>query len=253
MTVLAEMAAEPAGSGLAGLWVSYVAGDGAEHRVPFAEAVAVRFERAMPVRRFPARRGQRHLSGLWWSATTGGHVGFESWLERDHLMALDFDPAVTGIVSQPFWLHWTDEAGGRVSHAPDYFARRADGSAVVVDCRPAGRRKPRDIEKFGATARACALAGWEYELRGAADPVVTANLRWLAGYRHWRHGVPGTAAALREAFAVPAPLMAGAEAAGDPVATLPVLFHLLWCGVLAADLSVPLGERTLVGLAGGGR
>jgi hypothetical protein len=53
--------------------------------------------------------------------------------------------------------------------------------------------------------------------------------------------------------AAPAPLMAGAGAAGDPIATLPVLFHLLWTGELAADLSVPLGERTLVRLAGGGR
>jgi hypothetical protein len=35
------------------------------------------------------------MSGLWWSATTGGHVGFESWLERDQVMALDFDAAVT--------------------------------------------------------------------------------------------------------------------------------------------------------------
>ena len=56
---------------------------------------------------------------------------------------------------------------------------------------------------------------------------------------------------LRQVFAVPAPLMSGAEAAGDPVATLPVLFHLLWRGLLAADLSVPLCERTLVGQAGG--
>jgi hypothetical protein len=251
--VLADMAAEPGGLRLAVFTVSYVAGDGAEHHVPLAEATGVPFEQAMPVRRFTPHQGQRHLSGLWWSATTGGHVGFESWLERDHLMALDFDPAVTGIASQPFWLHWTGAGGGRVSHAPDYFARRADGSAVVVDCRPAERRKPADLAKFEATARACALAGWEYQLRGAADPVVTANLRWLAGYRHPRHWVAGTAGVLREAFAVPGPLMAGASAAGDLVATLPVLFHLLWCGVLAADLSVPLGEHTLVGLAGGGR
>ena len=47
--------------------------------------------------------------------------------------------------------------------------------------------------------------------------------------------------------------MAGAGAAGDPVATLPVLFHLLWRGVLAADLAVRLGEHTLVSVAGGGR
>jgi hypothetical protein len=106
------------------------------------------------VRRFPARKGQRHLSGLWWSASAGGHVGFESWLERD-LLTLDFDAMVAAIVSQPFWLSWTDGDGVRVTHAPDYFARSADGSAVVVDCRPAERRPPRDAAKFDATAAAC--------------------------------------------------------------------------------------------------
>jgi hypothetical protein len=34
--------------------------------------------------------------------------------------------------------------------------------------------------------------------------------------------------------------MAGTAAAGDPIAVLPVLFHLLWRGVLAVDVSVPL-------------
>jgi hypothetical protein len=67
-------------------------------------------------------------------------VGFESWLERDHLMALDFEPTVVGIASQPFWPRWADDGGVRVSHAPDFFARRADGSAVVIDCRPVERR-----------------------------------------------------------------------------------------------------------------
>jgi hypothetical protein len=55
---------------------------------------------------------------------------------------------------------------------------------VVVDCRPVERRGPRDIAKFEVTARACAVAGWEYRLLGAADALVTANLRSLAGYRH---------------------------------------------------------------------
>ena len=51
---------------------------------------------------------------------------------------MDFDPAVAGIGSQPFWLFWV--ADGKVrSHAPDYFARRVDGSAVVVGCRPPPR------------------------------------------------------------------------------------------------------------------
>lgn len=89
--------------------------DGGEHRVLLEGARAVPFELGRPVRRFTSRKGQRHLSGLWWSATAGGHVGFESWLERDHVMALDFDPAVVGIASQPFWLRWADEAGAGVA------------------------------------------------------------------------------------------------------------------------------------------
>ena len=149
-------------------------------------------------------------------------------MERDHVMALDFDPTVVGIASQPFWLSWRDEAGKLISHAPDFFARRADGTSVVVDCRPVERRKPRDAAKFEATARACAMVGWNYRLVGAPDPIVTANLRWLAGYRHPRHDLPDVREVLRRVFVTPTPLMAGTAAAGDPIAVLPVLFHLLW-------------------------
>jgi TnsA-like endonuclease N terminal len=234
------------------LWVpgrfelDYVTPERAVRGVALEEVWSAPFEHALPVRRFAARKGQRHLSGLWWSATTGGHVGFESWLERDHVMLLDFDPAVTGIASQPFWLRWPDQTGQPVSHAPDFFARRLDGSAVVVDCRPEERRGPRDAAKFEATARACARVGWEYRLVGTADQIVAANVRWLAGYRHPRHHQPEVAGVLRRVFAAPAPLMAGAEAAGDAIAALPVLFHLLWRHELTADLSVPLHPGILV-------
>src|SRR6478736_4875457 len=192
--------------------------------------------------------GQRHLSGCWWSATDGRHVGFESWLERDHVMALDFDPAVGAIASQPFWLLWpAAEGGGRYrSHAPDYFVRRVDGSAVLVDCRPEHRRKPRDLVAFEMTRQACELVGWEYRLLGAPDQVVTANLRWLAGYRHPRYLDVEVADRLRAAFAEPVALMGGAAAAGDPIAALPVLFHLIWRHDLVIDLAVPLRGATPV-------
>jgi hypothetical protein len=226
--------------------LGYVAEDGTQHRLLLEDAWAVRFEAMAPVRRFIARKGQRHLPGRWWSATDGAHVGYESWLERDHVMALDFDAAVVGIASQPFWLSWTTSQGRVRRHAPDYFARLADGSAVVVDCRPVERRPARDVAAFDVTLRACELLGWEYRLVGAPDPITTTNLRWLAGYRHPRHGVTGLTEALRAVFAQAAPLMAGAEAVGDPIAVLPVLFHLLWRHDLAADLSVPLHPCTSV-------
>jgi len=236
-----------------GFVVGHTSEDGVEHWTSLAEAWAARFELGVPVRRFTSRKGQRHLSGLWWCATTGGHVGFESWLERDHVMLLDFDAAVVGIASQPLWLRWCDGAGRQVSHVPDFFARHADGSAVVIDCRPAERRPPRDVAKFEATERACSVVGWEYRLVGAADEIVTSNVRWLAGYRHPRHRLPAIAPLLRHAFRTPTPLLAGAQAAGDPIAVLPVLFHLLWCHELSADLSVPLHPDTVVSVAASAR
>ncbi len=213
------------------------------------DVAGVRLADATPARRFKARKGQRHLPGRWWSATDGRHVGYESWLERDQLMWLDWDQAVTGIASQPFRLWWKAGEGKVSSHVPDYFAERGGGPPVVIDCRPPDRRRPRDLAAFAATRRACDLIGWEYRLVGVLDPIATANLRWLSGYRHPRYGVPPSAAALRAAFAVPVSLMDGAEAAGDPVAVLPVLYHLLWRQELAADLSVPLHPATTVTLA----
>ena len=63
------------------------------------------------MRSFPSYKGQRNYPGWYWSATMGRRVGFESWVERGHLVALDFDPAVTAIVSQPFWLSLADAGG----------------------------------------------------------------------------------------------------------------------------------------------
>jgi TnsA-like endonuclease N terminal len=246
VTTAFSVVCDVADAELDGFLVGYVAEDGTQCRVPMADAWAVRFEAMAPARRFNVRKGQRHLPGRWWSATDGGHVGYESWLERDHLMWLDFDPAVVGIASQPFWLSWVAPDGKGVAHAPDFFARRVDDSAVVVDCRPVDRRAARDVIKFDATRRACELLGWEYRLVGAPDAIVTANLRWLAGYRHPRHRIAGLAAALRDAFAEPALLFAGAQRVGDPIAVLPVLFHLLWRHELVTDLSVSLHSCSTV-------
>ena len=230
--------------------VGYLGEDGLERRLPLGESWATRFEAGLPVRRFASRKGQKHLSGLWWSATMSRHVGFESWLERDHLMLLDFDSTVVGIASQPFRLRWRDEADKQVTHVPDYLARRADGSVAVVDCRPVERRPPRDVAKFDATERACGLVGWSYRLVGTVDAIEAGNVRWLAGYRHPRHRTPATVAALRQVFDSPTALVAGAQAVGDPIAVLPVLFHLLWLHELVTDLSVPLTEHSLVRTAG---
>jgi len=38
-------------------------------------------------------------------------VSYESWVERGTLMALDADPEVVAVSSQPMWLHWVGGSG----------------------------------------------------------------------------------------------------------------------------------------------
>ena len=58
-------------------------------------------------------------------------------------MMLDFDSRVVAFSSQPFWLGWAEDGEER-QHAPDFFARLADGTAAVIDVRPDNRINPRD-------------------------------------------------------------------------------------------------------------
>jgi hypothetical protein len=108
--------------------------DGAIEALPL-DALCVPFECGASVRSFPSYRGQRNVSGFYYAACTGSLVGFESWLERDEVMAMDFDPGIGAFALQPFRLAWVDGSGDRW-HVPDFFARRADGTRIVVDCRP---------------------------------------------------------------------------------------------------------------------
>jgi hypothetical protein len=197
-------------------FLEFTGADGTRHRESLAACVTWRFEDALPVRSFLWVKGALHFPGSWWSSTTGDHVGFESWLERDHVMAMDFDPDITGIASQPFWLHWQDEDGRPRRHAPDFFARRAGGSGLVVDVRPDDRIPEKDAEVFRMTAMACGRAGWEFRRAGTIDPVVRANIRWLSRYRHHRCRREPAAAELLEAFTPGMPLLPGAAQVGGP-------------------------------------
>lgn len=88
--------------------------------------------------------------------------------------------------SQPFWLLWSQDGKTR-RHVPDFFARLADGTGLVIDVRADDQIAAEDAEVFAATRIACEHIGWGYRRVGAVDPVLAANVRWLSGYRHARY------------------------------------------------------------------
>ncbi|MFE7236306.1 TnsA-like heteromeric transposase endonuclease subunit [Streptomyces sp. NPDC057596] len=232
--------AVPAWEWASDVQVGFVGADGSERFGSLGRYWNEPFERASPVRKFAAFKGQKNFTGDYWAATSRSLVGYESWVERDAAMALDFDPVVAALASQPFRLAWTDRAQDR-QHTPDYFARLADGTGVVVDVRPQSLVDADTAETFAFTARICKAVGWQFRLIGDLDQPFRANLRWLARYRHPRCCRVPVADQLREVFAEPQMLFAGAERIGDRLAVLPVLYHMLWTQELVADLvSAPL-------------
>lgn len=218
-----------------------------------AGASSLKFEDFAPVRSTTAYKGQRNFSGEWWCSTNRRMVPYESWLERDHLMSMDYAPKIIGIASQPFRIDFKLPDGPRW-HVPDYFARLRNGSALVVDVRPDSRIQDRDRQVFDATDLLCHRLGWTYKRVGGLSRVYLANLRWLSGYRHPWCLVQDTSAAITGYLrGTPGSHALGqvAAAAGDPVVTYPTLYHLMWCGTISAELhDAPLGRHSILRIAG---
>jgi hypothetical protein len=205
---------------------------------------SARLSRTVPWRTFRWYKGQRHYSGVYWSATMWGHVVYESRLELARLIFADFDRAVQRILAQPFLLK--AKVDGKIrKHIPDYFLV-TDHGPVVVDVKPEDLlAKPTAAYTFAWTRRLVEARGWEYEVWSGAQSAELENLRFLAGYRRpWLFD-----AALLEK-------VRGADVAGqtfgevvrglagcDPAAARATILHLLWLGELKTDLSTPLSNR----------
>lgn len=201
-----------------------------------------------PVREFSWRPKQGNYPGWLWTATTGTLVGYESLLERDRVLLADFDPAVTGIASQPFWLSGLD-AEIRRRHVPDYLLTCRDGSVVVVDVKPARMcEKPEVSVVLEWTGRLCRGRGWRYEVFHGENPVVMANLRFLAQGRRSmfldEECVLAVAAAGRSGMTLGE--VETCVSGFDPLDVRASALALLWRRSWATDLSRPLSRSSVI-------
>jgi hypothetical protein len=217
------------------------------------QVTAAQIISAAPWRKTRSARGQAHYPGYYWSATAGGHVIYESRLELARLLLADFDPGVTAIAAQPFLLR--ARISGRVRrHVPDFLLVHADQTVRVVNVKPAARlADPAVAEALAWPGELFEARGWGHEIWTGADPVLLANVRFLAGYR--RPGMPPVAVT----DAVLDQVRAGDCLGGlldrleptwpRPLAKAAVL-RLLWQRQLSTDLSRPLDAGSVVEVTG---
>ena len=236
----------------ASLRLRYRGSDGGQRFVTVDRAGEVAFEDFPPVRRIPHYRGSAHTPGEYWSASTGNLIAYESFLESKWMMLLDFDPDVVAFCGQPFTFDGVDTDGPFI-HTPDLFARRIDGSGLLLDVKnPNEIGKPDVMLQARRTTAACERIGWQYRMVGEPDRQPMANIAWLAGFRRPLHAGAELIAPLLTLAAQPVSLAELLRLQPVPELARPVVFHLLWHNRLSLDLQQPLRETTVVHTAAGG-
>lgn len=205
----------------------------------------------MLARNVVTRRGRR-FRGYFPSAKLGRMVAWESLLERDAILLLEFSPGVSSYREQPTVVQYADELRIR-DYYPDFELVLGCGSLVHLEVKPSARlADPRVADKLRKIATHYALRRQDFrvvtELEIRREPLLT-NLRALA-YLQGRPGhVLPASASLRRPFASgPLSYRVAVEQFGRDT-----LLRLLAAGSLVCDLMLPLRDDTPITLPEGAR
>ena len=199
-----------------------------------------------PVRSPGVYQRQRHMPGRWFSTTVGRFLEYESLLERDWMLLMDFDREIEWICEQPLRLRYRLD-DKLASHVPDLLVWRA-GCPELCDVKSVERLEdPLFQAQVEATGQACAEAGMGYRVLAEPDRQLLANVRWLAGFRERPSDLDGERTRMLAVLATgPGTIGELVAVAREAMLARPVLMNMLWAGEALADLSEPLAEDSRV-------
>jgi hypothetical protein len=190
--------------------------------------------------------------------------GFESALERDFLLLLDFDRTVVRYEEQPVTIEYRDAAGKGHTYTPDvlvYYRQDARDDTRPLLCEVKYRADLfanwQEIKPKVRAGRAYARArGWRFKIITECEvrtPYLD-NARFLRQYRRIKASADDMRLllnALSEMHeADPESVLATVH--HDKIRRaelLPILWHLLAGGQIEADLTQPLTMRTRIRVA----
>lgn len=207
-----------------------------------------RLDSTGPVRKL--KNSRRALTGKV-NLEPGGVAGFESSLERDLFLVLDFDPQVLSVREQPFTL--THIHDGRVRpYTPDALAEydRERTPTVVYEVKPLEvlRAEWHTLRpRFKAAVAYCGQRDWQFKIvteRHIRTPYL-ANAKFLRIYRAMEPLLVRQAQLRYTATALgpttPQALLAAAYWPKDEQAlSIPALWQMVARGDFTIDLQKPL-------------
>lgn len=205
----------------------------------------------MPVRKIP--KNHLFVTGRHATDRSTEMVEFESPLEKEHMLLLDFDPRVASYEAQPVRIPLP---GGK-KYVPDLlvtFHPDHDGLVPPSELAEVKTQSHLDLYadeyrvKFAAAKVYAEERGWHFVLRTEVDIRTPrlANLKFLRRYRH-EHPAAGDVEQVLALLRNTGPssslrLLAGlSPEAEDQAHWLPVLWHLAATRQIAVDLDTAFG------------
>lgn len=220
----------------------------------------------MPVRKIP--KNYVMVTGTFSSAKNGKSLGYESLLERDLMILLEFEDAVQGFEEQPVKIDFAVKGKKSKSYVPDILIHYNSTSSTEAPRPVLGEVKTSaDLEKhrakyapkFEAAALYAEERGWDWHIfteKEIRTPYLE-NLKFLREYHSSEpdEGLLNTVLAYlsNERRSVPIELLLQKLCPEDELALhmVPAVWHLLATKRIVASLKKPLDMQTKLSLPKG--
>lgn len=196
------------------------------------------------------------VSGIF--SFRGQHsIPYESTLERDFLVRTEFDGGVSKIISQPIRIPFVSRNGRTYNYTPDFLVYYQNGTRpLLVEVKPRGEIRAHwgDMKyKFKAALRYARQRGWNFRVHDESRirDQVFQNILSLQRYKRMQFPVEVTRhilADLKESgqSSFQALMNRHFRAAAKGGMGDSHLRHLLVKGQVACDMSLPLGNETIL-------
>jgi hypothetical protein len=183
------------------------------------------------LRRTWAYRKQSHTPGFFYFSSLKKHVYYESFLESQILLHLDFLGNARTLIEQPFLLQHANQ-----QHIPDFVYETTNGEVRLINVKPTVfLERPDNIADFALADAAAEQLGWQ-RVMSELNPFYIDNLQWLSAYRDVPHQSEVLSKKILANLKQPTSLANVILEVGDAFLVKPVVFHLLWHQQLYTNL-----------------
>ena len=206
----------------------------------------------MPVRKI--KKNYRSLTGKLYSLKNQKSIYFESKLERDFFLTLEFDKDVISYEEQPVRLSY--ERNGRTyPYTPDCLVQYTDRLSCIVEVKYSDELKDKKVflkEKFDQIEDYLNLNDFDFKLFSELDidPIALENIHFIYNYVTIRnkHIVSETFEKVKDMDSITYIKLLNALSTNryKQAEYIPYIWYLVLIGKLEIDLSRAICDHTII-------